>query len=88
MTTEQALISTVQRGAAVGTILRPHKFVDGCYVASPTRFEKDYIRVPTLDLLIDLWKRGYSVRMSTAQGQAPGRQPSLIKASSIRLQNP
>jgi hypothetical protein len=69
----------VTRGAKAGAVLRPHVHGDGCIVISPTRFEKDYVRLRA-DADVEPWlARGYSLRMS-----APGCAPSLIAPASIR----
>ena len=64
----------VSRGAEAGVILRPHLHEDGKYVASMTRFEKDYVRVESIRELAILAKHGFSIRMSCADSthhQAP-----------------
>ena len=38
----------VARGRGAGTVLVPHVHDDGMYVVSPSRFEKDYVRTPSL----------------------------------------
>lgn len=58
------ITAKVQRGKYVGTILRPHRHTDGTYVISKTRLEKDYIRVSTLEEVVEGIKRGLKVRMS------------------------
>ena len=60
----------------------PHKHSDGKYVASMTRFEKDYMRVNTIEELIPYVKKGYSIRMSN---QRSHRTPSLISPGSIDI---
>ena len=40
---------TVKRGKAAGTILFPHKHMDGKFVASPDRFNESYHRFDTAD---------------------------------------
>jgi len=75
---------TPTRGGAKGESLYPHKHDDGKYVASMTRFEKDYVRVNTIEELIDYLNRGFSVRMSNPQRS---RAPSLISPSSIKIVN-
>ena len=75
----QTFAATVKRGHAVGTRLAPHKHKDGTYVASRTRFERDYLRVDSLDALVEHWRAGYGIRMSTG----PGGVPSLVSAASI-----
>jgi hypothetical protein len=73
---------TVTRGKEKGVILTPHLHDDGTYVASMTKFEKDYVRVKTLAELCDLLKRGYRIRMSN-QASEKHRGPSLISAESL-----
>jgi hypothetical protein len=73
--------ATRKRGKDIGLLLTPHKHEDGMYVASPTRFERDYVRVPTAEALIPLIERGLKVRMS-----APGFPPSLIAPASIKIE--
>ena len=77
-----ALHAVVQRGKAVGTILYPHVHKDGHYVVSPTRYEKDYIRVRSLEEVKEHLRRGFSVRMSNPN-QANHRAPSLVAPSSV-----
>jgi hypothetical protein len=72
---QENLVSIVKRGLAVSARLRPHQFKDGSYVASPTRFERDYIRVFTLEELCALARKGYKVRMSNPDNP---RGPSLV----------
>lgn len=74
----------VQRGKEAGIALRPHRYADGTYVASETRFKRDYLHVGSLDQLIELWRQGYRIRMSAPQS-AHHRSPSLIASASIRL---
>lgn len=74
------LIAHVSRGANHGQALTPHLHKDGMYVASMTRFEKDYVRVATVDELAILIAQGFRIRMS-AQGIAP----SLIAPKSIQI---
>ncbi len=73
------LISQVSRGVNKGVELTPHRHKDGMYVASMTRFEKDYVRVASVEELSILMAQGFRVRMS-AQGIAP----SLIAPKSIK----
>lgn len=67
----------VNRGDEVSVVLTPHKYGDGKYVASMTRFEKDYVKVETLGELRTLAKHGFRIRMSNAKS-AKHRAPSLI----------
>ena len=70
----------ISSGKNTGTELQPHKHKDGLYVASKTRFEKDYHRVDSVDDLIRYIETGHSVRMS-----APGISPSLISPDSLKV---
>jgi hypothetical protein len=75
-------ISTIRkRGNEPGLVLTPHKHKDGTYVASPTRFERDYIRVLSIEALIVHIERGLKIRMS-----APGFAPSLIAPASLKIE--
>ena len=74
----------VQRGKEAGITLQPHRYADSTYVASQTRFQRDYLRVGSLDRLLELWRQGYKIRMSTPQS-AHHRAPSLIAPTSIKL---
>jgi hypothetical protein len=56
---------TVSRGDEPGAVLMPHLHGDGKYVASMTRFERDYIRVESLrELEISGAQHGFCIRMS------------------------
>ncbi|MBN9511616.1 MAG: hypothetical protein J0I21_21210 [Alphaproteobacteria bacterium] len=79
LTQNESLHAIVSRGRHAGTTLRPHLHADGCYVVSPTRFERDYIRVSADEALEDYLQKGLSLRMS-----APNIAPSLICPASIR----
>jgi hypothetical protein len=82
MTFTESMAYVVRRGAEIGVTLSPHKHDDGSYVASKTRFERDYIRVESLTKLVALAKAGYKVRMS-ARDSKKHRAPSLISPRSI-----
>ena len=79
---EANLRYVVKRGKGIGTVLTPHKHEDGSFVVSPTRFERDYIRVTSLDDVREWVRKGYSLRMSN-QSSASHRSPSLISPASI-----
>lgn len=81
---KQTLNAVVQRGKEFGVVLLPHRYADCSYVASKSRYEGDYIRVTTIEALIDLWKQGYKIRMS-APDSDHHRSPSLIAPSAIEL---
>ena len=58
------LYATVTRGRNKGSKLFPHRHKDGSFVVSPTRFEKDYVRVTEEADLPGWLGRGFSLRMS------------------------
>jgi hypothetical protein len=74
----------VTRGREKGVVLTPHKGEDGKFVASPTRFKKDYVKVEKVEDLIPLMQKGYGVRMSN-QDSDTHRGPSLIRPSGIKI---
>lgn len=76
------LQAKVSRGDHKGKPLYPHLYEDGKYVASPSRFEVDYIRVDKLDELEVLVRSGYAARMSNPK--IPNAQ-SLIISKNIQL---
>jgi len=80
-TGEHELHARVQRGRAKGSILVPHRHSDGCFVVSMTRFERDYIRLRSIQEVVEHLRRGYSLRMIAHHG--PTKSPSLISSSSI-----
>ncbi|MEY9441695.1 hypothetical protein [Bradyrhizobium elkanii] len=80
-TGEHELHATVQRGRVKGSVLVPHRHADGCFVVSMTRFESDYIRLRSIQEVVEHLRRGYSLRMSALHG--PTKSPSLISPSSI-----
>jgi hypothetical protein len=74
----------VSRGDEPGTILTPHLHDDGKYIASMSRFEKDYVRVESMRELGILARHGFSIRMS-CPGSAKHRAPSLISPASLQV---
>ena len=78
---------TVTRGAGKGTELQPHRHEDGKYVASMTRFERDYVRVDSLRELLILVRKGFRIRMSN-QDSETHRAPSLIAPENLRISEP
>lgn len=76
------LQAKVSAGAYKGKPLYPHLHKDGKYVASPTRYEIDYIRVDELYELEVLVRSGYAARMSNPD--IPNA-PSLIISKNIQL---
>lgn len=83
-TFSQTLQAHCKRGSARGEPMRPHRYADGSYVASPTRFKKDYVQVVTIEELTELCRRGFNVRMSA---ELNGRRlaPSLVAPSAIAV---
>jgi hypothetical protein len=75
------LYTVVTCGKHKGTKLYPHKHEDGMYVVSPTRFERDYIRVPHIKDVPEWLGKGYRLRMSNSA--AGVRAASLILPASI-----
>lgn len=76
--------SQVVRGANAGTLLTPHRYADGTYVVSKTRFKEDYVYVHNLSEVSQYLSRGYKLRMSN-QGIKSCKAPSLISTASIRI---
>ncbi len=54
----------VSRGKNKGVEIYPCRHKDGMYVVSKTRYEKDYVRVGTLEEVASYVEKGYSVRMN------------------------
>jgi hypothetical protein len=77
-----AIQHIVRRGRHAGRLLQPHRYADGCFVVSRTRFAVDQVRVADPAELPSWVARGYGVRMSDpSAGRRQG--PSLIKASRL-----
>jgi hypothetical protein len=74
----------VSRGEEPGAVLTPHLHEDEMYVASMTRFEKDYVRVRTIRELGILARHGFSIRMSSPSS-VNHRAPSLISPASLQF---
>jgi hypothetical protein len=70
------------RGEYKGEPIYPHKHKDGTYVASPSRFEVDYIYVDTEEELEALVRSGLGVRMSSPDIK---QAASLITANKIEF---
>jgi hypothetical protein len=71
----------VARGPGKGTLLFPHRHEDGAFVVSPTRFERDYVRVTDEAKLLPLIETGLKLRMSNAAEGAAA--PRLISPEKI-----
>ena len=78
------LTYVVERGKETGCVLTPHRYRDGSYAAGRDRYATSHIHVRTLRELIDLYKRGYPIRMSNPNSSFH-RGPSLIHPARIRL---
>jgi hypothetical protein len=78
MYSKPSLLYVVKQGTGAGISLYPHLHRDGNYVASFTRFKKDYIRVRTKAELIQLVKLGYKIRMSNSS-HPNHKAASLVK---------
>ena len=75
------LKARVARGKNLGKELYPHKYSDGTYVVSTSRFEKDYVHVNNLADVVTYLKKGYHLRMSNPASGI--RSPSLISPDVI-----
>ncbi len=72
----------VSRGKNEGKVLTPHKFKDGLYVVSKTRFKIDHVSVPSILQVYEYLQKGYRLRMSNSEYKI---SPSLIKFDSIEV---
>lgn len=76
------LIAYKSRGKYKGQPMYPHKHSNGTYVASPSRFEVDYVYVDTEEELEALVRSGLGVRMSNRDIK---QAASLISADKIKF---
>ncbi|GGB55111.1 hypothetical protein [Shewanella inventionis] len=76
------LIAYKSRGEYKGEPIYPHKHNDGRYVASPSRFEVDYVHVDTEEELEALVRSGLGARMSSPDIK---QAASLITADNIKF---
>ena len=76
------LIAYKSRGDHKGAPIYSHKHKDGTYVASPSRFEVDYVHVETEDELEALVRSGLGARMSSPDIK---QAASLITADNIEF---
>ena len=70
----------VKRGKEAGMVLSPHKYKDGRYVVCKSNKREDYVRVDTLEEVLEHIKQGYRVQMG-----GKGRAPSLISADRLTV---
>ena len=70
----------VRRGPDKGSLLVPHRFADGKYVVSHSRFESDQVRVEK-GAIPEWIERGFGLRMSDP---VTHKSPRLIGAQ-IRI---
>lgn len=77
------VFAKVSRGRQKGEIVTPHRHEDGTYVVSPTRFEKDYVHVPTLEAFVSEIRKGLKGRMSSPTVKGP----RLFSPSSIHIES-
>ncbi|MFW1690542.1 hypothetical protein ACG9H2_11310 [Acinetobacter ursingii] len=78
------LIAYVSSGKHKGTPLYPHKHFNEQYVASPSRFQIDYIYVDSEEELEALVNCGLSARMSN---KALQNAPSLIISKNVKRED-
>jgi hypothetical protein len=71
----------VARGPRKGAVLLPHRYANGSYAVSATRFEKDYHFVSSLEEVVRHLGEGMKLRMSPENGGSP----SLISPQSIEI---
>lgn len=77
------VFAKVSRGRQKGEIVTPHRHEDGTYVVSPTRFEKDYVHVATLEAFVSEIRKGLKGRMSSHVVKGP----RLFSPSSIHIES-
>ena len=77
------IIAKVSHGPQKGEIVTPHRHEDGTYVVSPTRYEKDYIRVVALEDFAFQIRKGLKGRMSSPAVKGP----RLFNPKSINIEN-
>lgn len=76
------ITARISRGPRKGETLVPYQNKAGLYIVSPTRFEKDYMPVSSLEEVVRHLKQGLKLRMEPTFGGAP----SLISPKSIALE--
>ncbi|MFJ2325141.1 hypothetical protein [Pseudomonas sp. NPDC087690] len=70
------------RGEHNGVSLFPHRYADGTYVATTSKYQSDYVYTERLDELEALVRSGYGARMSNP---AVEQGPSYITHNKIRF---
>lgn len=75
------IVAEVKRGQHIGKLIYPHRNKEGMYAISLTRFEKDYIRVETLEEVAAYVAKGFKVRMSNPDDGI--KAASLIEPGAI-----
>jgi hypothetical protein len=80
---QMKIIAKVSRGPQKSEIVTPHRHEDGTYIVSSTRFEKDYIRVTTVEGFASEIRKGLKGRMSSPAVKGP----RLFSPSSIEIES-
>lgn len=75
----------MKSGKNAGAIHTPHKYDDGTFVVSKTRYEKDYIHVASLVEVSAYLDKGYRVRVSNPTTR---KSPSLVLKESVLVVKP
>lgn len=78
------ITAVISSGKNSGRTLSPHKYPDGKYVVSSSKFEEDYIRVDDLDEVKAFVKAGYKLRMSNLK-IIREHAPTLINPEKITI---
>lgn len=76
------IFARVSRGTQLGEIVTPHLHDDGTYVVSYTRFERDYMRVSSLEEFAAKIREGMKGRMSSPNVKGP----RLFSSASITIE--
>ena len=72
----------VKSGSRVGSVHTPHRYADGTYVVSMTRYTRDYVHVSSLEEVLTHLDRGYRLRVSDPM---TGSSPSLVLKQSLSI---
>lgn len=76
---------SVKRGKKAGAVLTPHRYANGKYVVSKTRFKPDYVYVDCYSEILTYLQKGYKVRMSDADVNGGGADARLITKESLHI---